>query len=225
MAFNNQLRNKILKDIIIIFIIGRKILPKKKIVVNWEKKNWKKWSDFDWLDLPGQLETLAVAWQVSGRPKASVTFIWSPKSGSFRSFTITHKHFLLFLSTSFSPLQQSGVGAFASPLTYGRHVAIPANCCVHSSLSFSSSPTTKLTVGDVSSSVNKRHLQVKWKPSIMLSGEVEEGQDEEKLYGFSTSFYVWNYRWRVFFFFLHLWIYIIIYKLINKNIIFLPTSS
>lgn len=44
---------------------------------------------------------------------------------------------MLFCRTCLRPVQQSRVGALASPPTYGRHVASPTSWSAHSALSWS----------------------------------------------------------------------------------------
>ena len=80
---------------------------------------------------------LAGAWQAEGRPRARERLTLSPRLGSSRSLINTQRHFLLLSSTSLSPLQQSGVGALASPPTYGKQVARPTTWSAHSALSWS----------------------------------------------------------------------------------------
>lgn len=88
--------------------------------------------------LPGHWDTsptLAGTWHLSGRLRARVALILRPRLGSFLSLTKIHRHSLLFFNTSLSPEQQSTVGVFASPLTYGRQVANPTSWFAHFSLS------------------------------------------------------------------------------------------
>lgn len=88
--------------------------------------------------LPGHWDTsptLAGTWHLSGRLRASVALILRPRLGSFLSLTKIQRHSLLFFNTSLSPEQQSTVGVFASPLTYGRQVANPTSWFAHFSLS------------------------------------------------------------------------------------------
>lgn len=88
--------------------------------------------------LPGHWDTsptLAGTWHLSGRLRARVALILRPRLGSFLSLTKIHRHSLLFFITSLSPEQQSTVGVFASPLTYGRQVANPTSWFAHFSLS------------------------------------------------------------------------------------------
>lgn len=88
--------------------------------------------------LPGHWDTsptLAGTWHLSGRLRARVALILRPRLGSFLSLTKIHRHSLLFFNTCLSPEQQSTVGVFASPLTYGRQVANPTSWFAHFSLS------------------------------------------------------------------------------------------
>lgn len=93
----------------------------------------------------GQSETLAGEWHAAGRPRARVALIFRPRLGSSLSFTRMHRHFLLRDRICFNPVQQSMVGAFASPPTYGRHVASPTSWSAHSSLSLARSELAKQT--------------------------------------------------------------------------------
>ncbi|ERN10187.1 hypothetical protein AMTR_s00433p00012150, partial [Amborella trichopoda] len=65
--------------------------------------------------------------------------------GSVEYLIRMHKHFPLFSTTCFSPLQQSLVGTAASPCTYSRHVASPVSCSVQLFLSSTMSPPTSPT--------------------------------------------------------------------------------
>lgn len=81
----------------------------------------------------------AVIWHMVGRWTARVALNLRLRSGSSLSLINTQIHFSLFAITWPNPLQQSFVGALASPPTYGRHVASAASWVEHSSLSLARS--------------------------------------------------------------------------------------
>lgn len=62
-------------------------------------------------------DMLAGAWQEVGRFNARVALNLIPRLGSSRSLMSTQRHFLLFCKTCLIPVQQSKVGALASPPT------------------------------------------------------------------------------------------------------------
>jgi len=82
-----------------------------------------------------QFVTLTGAWHKLGSLATRLTLNLIPRSGLSRSLMRTHRHFTLLSNTCLSPLQQSMVGALASPPTYGRHVARPTSWSAHSVLS------------------------------------------------------------------------------------------
>lgn len=67
------------------------------------------------INIPMHSEILVGELQEAGRLSARVALILNPSEGSFLSLTRTHRHFLLLDITCFKPLQQSAVGALASP--------------------------------------------------------------------------------------------------------------
>jgi len=79
--------------------------------------------------------TLTGEWHKLGSLATRLTLNLIPRLGLSRSLIRTQRHFLLLSNTCLSPLQQSRVGALASSLTYGRHVAKPTSWSAHSALS------------------------------------------------------------------------------------------
>ena len=108
--------------------------------------------------LPTHLDMLVGTWQALGSCKARVELRLMPRLGSLRSLRRTQRHFLLFSTTCFSPLQQSNVGVLACPPTYGRHVASPTSLSAHSALSWSIFELTNPIFNTTTSTVTKPHM-------------------------------------------------------------------
>ena len=115
---------------------------------------------------------LAGAWQAWGRAKAREPLILRPRLGSSLSLIRTHRHFLLFCTTCFNPLQQSMVGVLASPLTYGKHCARPMSWSEQSVLSWSMSEAAK-------EARRRRKLQMKEKVDKAEAMEMVKRKREE----------------------------------------------
>ena len=120
----------------------------------------------------GHWETLVGAWQTEGRPKARVTLICSPNSGSLRSLMCA---LLVVLYDLFKTSATVWCRCFCLSTNVRQTHSSPTSCCAHSSLSLAASAIAQLTIADISTNRNRSIKVLKCKAIAILFTHTERG--------------------------------------------------